>query len=322
VKTKKDQLGFWGGLSRPFFVLAPMADVTDPPFRRIIAKYGKPDVMYTQFVSADGLCSPGRRVLLRDLSYGEGEHPIVAQLFGARPEKMREAARLVSELGFDGIDINMGCPDRNVEKQGAGAALIKNPNLAKELIYAVRVGAPGLPISIKTRIGYRANDLALWLPALLETKPAAIIIHARTRQEMSKVPAHWETITEAVTLARGSGTFIIGNGDVTDIADARAKVAATGCDGIMFGRAIFGNPWFFNEIERPSLEVRLRVMLEHTAAFEEMLGDVKPFPMMKKHFKSYLGSFPGARDLRLELMECNNTQEVKQSVEDFLSKIR
>jgi len=311
--------GFWKKLKRPFFVLAPMADVTDPPFRQIIARYGKPDVMYTQFVSADGLCSRGRSVLLHDLRYSEEERPIVAQLFGAHPDKMHDAAALVQALGFDGVDINMGCPDKNVEKQGAGAALMKNPKLARELIRAAKAGAPKLPVSIKTRIGYRQNEIATWILALLEGEPAVITIHARTRQEMSKVPARWDTVREAVTIAKGSGTFIVGNGDVFDVEDARKKVLETGCDGVMFGRAIFGNPWLFAKGEiHPKLAERLRVLNEHIKAFEIILGEVKPFPIMKKHFKSYLGFFPGAKELRAQLMECKNANDVRRAIERYL----
>src|SRR3989344_9273604 len=158
-------LGFWGQLKNPIMALAPMADVTDPAFRMIIAKYGKPDVMFTEFVSADGLCHPtARPKLLKDLSYSESERPIVAQLFSGRPEKMEEAAGLIQGLGFDGLDINMGCPDRSVERQGAGVALMKNPKLARELIRAARRGAQRLPISVKTRLGYNKNELDSWLP--------------------------------------------------------------------------------------------------------------------------------------------------------------
>ncbi|MBX4209241.1 tRNA-dihydrouridine synthase family protein, partial [Candidatus Parcubacteria bacterium] len=159
--------GFWKKLKKPFFVLAPMADVSDAAFRRVIAKYGKPDVLWTEFVSADGLCSPGRKVLLRDLDFTRKEKPIVAQLFSSNPDKMRQAAALCQKLGFDGIDINMGCPDRSIEKQGAGAAMIKDPKRAREIIRAAKEGAPKLPVSVKTRIGYYRNDIATWIPEIL-----------------------------------------------------------------------------------------------------------------------------------------------------------
>ncbi|MEA1929331.1 MAG: tRNA-dihydrouridine synthase [Patescibacteria group bacterium] len=239
---------FWQRLVKPFFVLAPMADVTDAAFRRVIAKYGKPDVLWTEFVSADGLVHPeGRARLLKDLIYDESERPIVAQLFTSHPEKMAAATRLCAELDFDGIDINMGCPDRGIEKQGAGAALMRDPSLAREIMRAAKQGAGNLPISIKTRLGYNQDQLEKWLPELLAEEPAAVTIHARTRKEMSKVSARWGRVADAVKLRDKlkSKTLIIGNGDVVDLADASQKAMETGADGIMLGRAIFGNPWLF-----------------------------------------------------------------------------
>ncbi len=181
-------------------VMAPLANVTDAAFRQIIAKYGKPHVLYTEFVSADGLFLGGREALLRDLAYHPSERPIIAQFFTSRPQHMKQAAALARELGFDGIDINMGCPDKSVEKQGAGAALIKNPELAREIIRAAKEGAGGLPVSVKTRIGYNKNELETWLPEILKEEPAAVVIHARTRKEMSLVPARWEHVKQAVEI--------------------------------------------------------------------------------------------------------------------------
>ncbi len=323
-------MNFWQKLPKPFFVLAPMADVTDASFRRIIAKYsrhgeegGGPDVFWTEFVSADGLMSPGREVLRHDLGFTEAEHPIVAQLFGSHPDKMEGAARLCAELGFDGVDINMGCPDKSIEKQGAGACMMKNPESAKEIIRAAKRGAPNLPISVKTRIGYNKNEIATWIPALLEEDIAVLTIHCRTRKEMSKVPARWEHVKEVVELRDklGSKTLIIGNGDVKDIADAKQKVAETGCDGVMLGRAIFGNPWLFdqNRTEIP-LEEKMRVMVEHTKLYEELLGGIKSFSIMKKHYKAYVNNFPGATELRVELMLCEDAKSVENTVNEFLLK--
>jgi nifR3 family TIM-barrel protein len=320
----KPYLGFWEKLEKPFFVLAPMANVTDAVFRRVIAKYGKPDVTWTEFVSADGLCHPvGRQALLRDLSFTEGERPIVAQLFTAHPEKMFEAAKLVAELGFDGIDINMGCPDKNVMKQGAGAACMKDPEVAKKLIIAAREGALAggkqLPISVKTRVGFNEDTLEEWLPALLEAKPAAITVHARTKKEMSKVPARWERVKRAVEIAAGSGTLILGNGDVRDLADAENKVRETGADGVMLGRAIFGNPWLFDKHKATiTIEEKVRAALEHTALFTEVWGDTKSFELMKKHYQAYINHFPQAKELRVALMDCHSIAEVKKVMEEFL----
>lgn len=311
-------LGFWSKLPKPFFALAPMADVTDAAFRRIIAKYGKPQVMWTEFVSADGLCSRGREVLLKDLMFTESERPIVAQLFTAHPEKMEQAAALVEKLGFDGLDINMGCPDRSIEKQGAGAALLRAPALAREIIRAAKRGTK-LPVSVKTRVGYNKVEIEEWVPALLSEDIAALTLHARTRGEMSAVPARWEHVRRALEIreAMGKETLVLGNGDALDLADARTKAAETGADGVMLGRAIFGNPWLFSE-KIPALEEKLRVMLEHTRLFEELLGRVKSFSIMKKHYKAYVNGFGGAKELRVELMQTKNAVEVEEIVGRFL----
>jgi nifR3 family TIM-barrel protein len=310
---------FWKKLPKPFFVMAPMADVTDAAFRRVIAKYGKPDVFYTEFVSADGLCSPGRAVLKRDLEYTEGERPIIAQLFSAHPDKMEEAARFCAELGFDGIDINMGCPDRGVEKQGAGAAMIKTPEVAREVIRAAKRGAGGLPVSVKTRIGYNKNEIDTWIPTLLEEDIAALIVHARTRKEMSNVPARWEEVKKVVELRdrMKKDTLIIGNGDALSLEDAQEKLQVSGADGVMLGRAIFGNPWLFSE-KIVTTEEKLRVMVEHTKLFEELLGDIKSFAIMKKHYKAYVHGFDGAKELRVKLMDAIDANEVEKITTEFL----
>ena len=315
--------GFWEKLPRPFFALAPMADVTDAAFRRLIAKYGKPDVTWTEFVAVDGLVSRGRDALLIDLLYTEAERPIVAQVFGSKPEHFAEVATLIADLGFDGLDINMGCPDRNVEKQGAGAAMMKDPGLAKAVILAAKEGSRGLPVSVKTRIGYNSVQLETWLPELLSVSPAAITVHARTRKELSDVPAQWEYVKRAVEIARGSGVVMLGNGDVKDLDDAREKAAASGVDGVMIGRGVFGNPWRFNpevRIEDIPLSDRLRVMVEHTKLFADTLGDVKNFAIMKKHYKAYVHGFDGAKELRTALMETNSAEEVEVLVEAFLKE--
>ncbi len=317
---------FWHTLPKPFFVLAPLANVTDAAFRRIIAEHSMPDVMFTEFVSADGLFLGDERARekhMKDLVFSEGERPIVAQFFTSSPERMERAARLARELHFDGIDINMGCPDRGVEKQGAGASLIKNPELAKELVLAAKRGAGDIPVSVKTRIGYNINELETWLPKLLGALPAVVTIHARTRKEMSKVPAHWDVIARAVAIRDEvkSDTLICGNGDVADIEDAKQKARESGADGVMLGRAIFGNPWLFREEKYvPNTEEKLNILVEHTKLFEELLGDIKNFAIMKKHFKAYVNDFLGAKELRVKLMETNSAGEVEVIIEDFLKQ--
>jgi nifR3 family TIM-barrel protein len=318
--------GFWDTLEKPFFVLAPLANVTDAAFRRVIAKYSKPAgpaVFWTEFVSADGLIKAtpeGKAKLMRDLIFTEAERPIVAQLFTGNPETMEAAAKLCRELGFDGVDINMGCPDRTIEKQGAGAKLITTPERAVEIIRAAKRGAGPRPVSVKTRLGYNKDVLEEWLPVLLKEEPAALTLHARTRKEMSKVPAHWERVKRAVEIRNetGSSTLILGNGDVKNPAEALVRVKETGADGVMIGRGIFGTPWLFNSVADISLEERLRVAVEHTRAFEELLGDIKSFAIMKKHFKAYVEGFDGAKELRMKMMEAASAAEVEKIVHEFL----
>ena len=333
-------MNFWDRLPTPFFVLAPMADVTDAPFRRLIAKYsahtrpdgtlGGPDVMWTEFVSADGLmrATPeGKVKLMADLLYTEEERPIVAQLFSATEEYMEKAAALCLELGFDGVDINMGCPDRSIERQGCGSAMIRNPRNARAIIAAAKRGAQsdlaaGIPVSVKTRLGYNIDQVEEWVPEVLAEAPAALTIHARTRKEMSKVPARWERIGRVVQLRDqlSPHTKVIGNGDATSILDATDRITSSGADGAMLGRAIFGNPWLFHpdkDLSTVSLTERLNVLVEHTYLFTELLPH-KNFAVMKKHYKAYVNGFPYAAELRSELMEQSTPSDVERIVKMFL----
>ena len=355
-------MNFWKQLPKPFFALAPMADVTDAAFRRMICKYsrhgqvgGGPDVFWTEFVSADGLVSRGREALMKDLMFTEEERPIVAQLFSSKPENMREASRICAEMGFDGIDINMGCPDKTIEKQGCGSAMIKTPEKAVEIISAAKQGiqdaGKDIPVSVKTRVGYNTIEIDTWIPLLLKQNISALTVHARTRKEMSKVPARWEHIKEVVKIRDRLkvDTVIIGNGDVADVNDGLKRAQESGCDGVMIGRALFGNPWLFDKarsvVSKPSswhrfltwllpkdfakkiigdkrytqmdvpLKERLKVLVEHAYLFEELLGDVKHFAIMKKHFKAYIHGFRGSKELRVRLMEeGNSAQEVSEIV--------
>ncbi len=338
---------FWQGRQRPWFVLAPMADVTDAAFRRVIATQGKPDAFWTEFVSADGLyhtreiakLPDEQNPLMLDLAFSTIEHPIIAQLFSARPEMMEYAAALARSLGFDGVDINMGCPDRSIEKQGAGAALMKHPQRAQELIRSAVRGVQGaIPVSVKTRIGYSKNELEHWLPMLLEAEPAVVTVHARTRKELSEVPARWEHVREAVAIRDrlGSDTLVFGNGDLIDLPDALTKARATGADGAMLGRAIFGNPFLFAPLSALTQDrdrwtpkqlavigaghddaLKLRLLVEHCSLFEQLCPH-KSFAVMKKHFKAYVQGFEGAKELRMRLMECDSAEAVRTVLTDAL----
>lgn len=336
---------FWEKLNnekKPFFALAPMLDVTDSAFREIVTKYGKPDVLWTEFVSCDGMCSEGREKLMHLLHYTEQQRPIIAQLFGSKPENFEKTARIVAELGYDGIDINMGCPQKTILKQGAGANLISTPDLAREIIRATKRGAGDLPISVKTRIGYKEDILEEWLPVIIEEKPAAITIHGRTQKEMSKVPADWDRIKKAVKMAKGSGIIMIGNGDVKSVKEGIQRAKESGVDGIMIGRGIFGNPWLFNHTgtECPcDVEERLGVLMEHIELYEKYYakeykegnwvfkssrsdGRIKPFNMMKKHIGAYVRGFDGAKELRMELMETENEKKAVDILKKHLQNIK
>jgi nifR3 family TIM-barrel protein len=320
--------GFWDQLAKPIMALAPMANVTDAAFRSVIAKYGKPDVMWTEFVSVDGLLSPGREKLPPDFWYAEAQRPIVAQIFGSRPEHFERVASLLAELKFDGIDINMGCPVRKVINQQSCSALIRTPQLAQEIIAATKQGARGLPVSVKTRLGFSKVEIDSWIPQLLVAQPAALTVHLRTVKELSKVPAHWELMPETVKLVKalpeGDRPILLGNGDIQTLAEADQKIRETGIDGVMIGRGIFGNPWTFNRahpLESISIPQRLSAMVEHTKLFEEQFKNVKSknFETMKKHYKAYVNNFDGAKELRQRLMdEANTAADVTRIVNDFL----
>jgi len=318
--------GFWGKLKKPIMVIAPMSGVTDEAFRLMFLKYGKPSVFWTEFVSVDGLFSRGREHCLKVLSFSPKERPIVAQIFGSDPVYFEKAASLIRELGFDGIDINMGCPDKDIEKRGGGAALIKNFYLAKEIIRAAKKGAGGIPVSVKTRIGYDKNQISEWIPALLEENIAALTVHFRTRKEMYAIKAHWELAKEIVKLRDkiSPKTLIIGNGDVKSLDEAKKLLKETGLDGIMIGRGVLGNPWFFSGKTLP-LPQKLSAIIEHAEIFDSFHkeaviknGHYKQFESLKKHFHAYVKDFKGAKDLRDNLMKVRNTAEARKVIDDFL----
>ncbi len=329
IKTIAMQSGFWKKLKKPVMAIAPMANVTDAAFRRMFVACGKPDVFWTEFVAVEGLLSRGKERLLVDLWYAEAERPIVAQVFGAKPEQFEKAALIIRELGFDGIDINMGCPDKDVEKQGAGAALMKNTARAKQIIRAAKQGAGKMPVSVKTRIGYDRDQIDEWIPALLEENIAALTVHLRTRREMSAAAAHWELAPKIAALRDryAKGAIILGNGDIKTPDEARVKIKETGIDGVMIGRGVFGNPWFFSE-RAPGCRERLAGMVAHAELFEKIYksnrtkkdGGLKNFDIMKKHFKAYTAGFKGSKELRIALMKTKNAEEVKKITEKFMEK--
>lgn len=307
---------FWHQLPKGFSVLAPMEDVTDFAFREIVAtKLPKADVLFTEFTSADGLFSKGYDITVRKFKFSEVQRPIVAQIFGTNVENMRKAATLTSELGFDGVDINMGCPVREVVTRGAGAGMIKNPTLAAEIIAAVKEGAKDIPVSVKTRIGYETVITEEWIPFLLKQDITALTIHGRTAAQLSKIPADWNEIAKAVKLRDelAPNTIIVGNGDIENFSEIKQAVQNYKVDGVMIGRGIFHNPWAFEQQDPPAVHDRqeyIDVLLNHVRLYNQTWGKTKNFEVMKKFFKMYVKDFRGANELRQELMETHSLEEV------------
>ncbi len=309
---------FWRELTKPLFVQAPMEDVTDTVCRQMITKCGKPDVFFTEFTNVDGMFSEGRELVTQRLKYTEIERPLVAQIWGANPDNFYKAAQYIKELGFDGIDLNMGCPIKDVVKKGLCAGLMNNRNLATDIIEAVKDGAGGLPVSVKTRIGINSIITEDWIGFLLDHNLSALTIHGRTVKEMSSVPAHWDEIAKAVELRARSkkDTVLIGNGDVKSRQDGLEKIAASGIDGVMLGRGILENPWVFNTEEKyknpanVSSEERLKTYAQHVKLHQETWGNTKHFDRLKKYMKMYIRDFAGSGELRIEIAKSRNAEEL------------
>lgn len=342
--------GFWSTIQYPIVGLAPMDGVTDAAFRAIAATHGKPDLIITEFTSAEGIRAGAVR-LLDDFLYSEQERPIVAQLFGSDPDAFFIGAAVASCLGFDGIDINMGCPSKSVTGHGAGAALIRDPERAKAIVAAAKAGTKAwnesrdingfnvpphlkeevvrrrathviatdteeLPVSVKTRVGYDQITIGEWMCHLLETEPVAVTVHGRTLKQLYTGESNWEAIREAVNIAAGTPTKVLGNGDAQSKAQALKRCAEYGVDGVLIGRAAFGNPWLFAEREG-TLEMRLSVALEHARIFSSIFPE-PAFVRMRKHLLDYLKGFEGAKELRIRLMRVSGLEETEKILLDAL----
>jgi tRNA-dihydrouridine synthase B len=309
--------GFWGKLKKPIVGLAPMDGVTDAAMRYITKKHGNPDVMFTEFVSAEGIRA-GAKKLMRDFRFDKSERPIVAQLFGKDPEAFYVATKLVCKLGFDGVDINMGCPARKVANRGEGAGLINTPDLAVAIIKEVqRAASKKIPVSVKTRVGYDKPVTEEWIKTLLSTNPVVISLHGRTLKQGYSGKADWEEIKKASILCKKSDTLLLGNGDVEDIEDGDKKMKEYGGDGFLIGRAAFGSPWVFEKklLTHKALEEqsRLKIAIEHARKFEELYPEDKFF-VMRKHLSWYAKGFDGAKELRSKLVLCNSAKEVEKVI--------
>jgi tRNA-dihydrouridine synthase len=367
-------MSFWRLIPQPIIGLSPMDGVTDPAFRYIVARHGKPDVQFTEFINVEEILY-GSESAWQQLRYAELERPIVAQIYGADPAKFYQVAHVACELGFDGVDINMGCPSKNVSARGCGAALIKNPPLAREIIRSVKDGVKDwargqqietialrpklieriksssthtaetprqeIPVSVKTRLGYDSIVIEDWVSVLLEEQPEVISIHGRTLMQMYKGRADWAAIARAVSVAQGTSTLILGNGDISSMTELISRVKETQVHGVLIGRGGLGNPWLFLQKSRAKAELisgaalnyplegdsngegecaalrwqvplhqRFQVALEHARYFET-LGGTSRFAAMRKHLGWYCKGFPGAAETRARMFRTTSSRDVE-----------
>jgi tRNA-dihydrouridine synthase len=370
---------FWNTLPQPIIGLSPMDGVTDAPCRTIHGIHGRPDIIMTEFTNVEGLWRGSERIF-RDFLYTPAERPVVAQIFGCRPEYFYKAAHIVCELGFDGVDINMGCPASSIANKGGGAALIRLPETAKEIIRATQQGvrdwANGqtledlemdpqriqqirqmnedrtrlwgdpiqperrlLPVSVKTRLGYDSIVIKDWIQELLELEPAVISLHGRTLVQHYKGEANWEAIATAAEIVRKTDTLILGNGDIHSLYEASERIRMSGVNGVLIGRATFGNPWLFKNKALlkqllsddiiptpenlpdaiPTREERFYMALEHARVHAQLKGQTH-YVEMRKHMGWYLGHFAGAKHVRNELVRINSLREVEEIIKRALEQ--
>lgn len=341
-------MNFWYQLPKPIIGLAPMDGITDYPFRYIIQKYGsKCNLFFTEFVHVEGLIK-GKLNLFQDLYYVPNQKPIVAQLFGNDPKYFYQAAIILCFLGFDGIDINMGCPAKSVIKKNGGAALIKSPKLAQEIIKSTQLGITDysngknledldisqekidfikahqnynsfnrkkIPVSVKTRLGYSQNTISEWIKYLIEAKPNAITIHGRTFSELYSGQADWDAIASVSSLIHNANITYLGNGDVKSLSDAYHKAQKYQVDGVLIGRSALGNPWIFSDTIAGK-EEKISLMLEHAEVFHKF-HQGKHFYMFRKNISWYCRNFPEAKNLRQELIQAISLEELKQKLNNI-----
>lgn len=312
---------FWHELPKPFYILAPMEDVTDVVFRHVVSEAGRPDVFFTEFTNTESYCHPdGIQSVRGRLTFTEDEQPIVAHIWGDKPEYFRQMSIGMAEMGFKGIDINMGCPVPNVAGNGKGCGLIRRPDVAAELIQAAKAG--GLPVSVKTRLGYtKVEEWRDWLTHILKQDIVNLSIHLRTRAEMSKVDAHWELIPEIKKLRDevAPDTLLTINGDIPDRQTGQKLAEQYGVDGVMIGRGIFKNPFAFEKEkkEHGSKELLdlLRLHLDLHDNYSSL--NLRSYKALHRFFKIYIREFKGAGELRNHLMNTESTDEARSLLDEF-----
>lgn len=313
----------WHELPKPITILAPMEAVTDVVFRHVVTHAARPSLYFTEFTNATGWMHAGDRAIGGRLVKTDDENPIIAQLWGSDPVAMEQLALHCKELGYDGIDLNMGCPDSSATKSGGGAGMIRTPEVAAKIIAAAK--RSGLPVSVKTRLGYTyVDEWRDWLTHLLKQDIVTLTIHLRTKKEMSKVDAHWELMTPIRELRDqvAPQTLLIGNGDVRDYTHGLELVREHGIDGVMIGRGIFHNPFAFEkaprEHDREELIGLLLLQLDLYDQYHTLTN--RPFETLKRFFKIYIRDFDGASALRDQLMHTQSTGEVRTVIDDFMSR--
>ena len=312
---------FWNELPRPFFILAPMEDVTDIVFRHVVSEAARPDVFFTEFTNTESFCHPeGIHSVRGRLTFSEDEQPMVAHIWGDKPEQFKEMSFGLADMGFKGIDLNMGCPVANVAKKGKGSGLILRPERAAEIIQAAKAG--GLPVSVKTRLGYyNIEEWKEWLRHVFKQDIANLSIHLRTRKEMSKVDAHWELI-EAIKEMRDEvapQTLLTINGDIPDRQKGMELATKYGIDGVMIGRGIFHNPFAFEKDPREHTSKELLDLFRlHLELFEKHSNeDTQQFKSLRRFFKIYVRGIRGASELRHQLMSTETVDEARALLDDF-----
>lgn len=318
-------MNFWQTLKTPFFVQAPMEGVTDTVFRQILLETGKPDVFFTEFTNVDSFCSEkGKLDAMKRLKHDRLEKPLIAQIWGKTTENYFKTAQELQKMDFTGVDINMGCTEHNVTKNGCGGALINNQTQAKEIIEAVRRGAGSLPVSVKTRIGLQEIKIADWFEFLFKQKLDAVSVHVRTVRAGFRGEAHWEEMPKIVELRNkiAPQTILIGNGDVKSREDGLAKCRKYGVDGLMIGRGILNNLWIFRKDDAHpqniSVNDKIKLLIKHLALFEKTWGKTKDFNTLKKFYKVYVSGFPSASELRMKLMEFKTASATSTYLDEVL----
>jgi nifR3 family TIM-barrel protein len=308
-------------------VLAPMAGVTDLPFRIICKELGA-GLVFSEMVSVEAVIREHKKTFEMLLTH-PAERPVVFQIFGSKPGSMAEAVRILSSLPIDFVDINMGCPVPKVLKSGAGSALIRDTELARDIMIAVRE-ASSVPVTVKIRLGWDSTSITAVEQAQAAESAgiSAVTVHARTKCQGFSGCADWGMIKE---VKRSVGIPVIGNGDVRSAQDAKRMIEETGCDGVMIGRACQGNPWIFREAkgfletgimpDPPTLEERKSLMLRHLREMIKLLGETMGVREMRKHFSWYTKGLRNGAEFRTTVNELSRASEVKEELNLFFDAL-